>query len=298
MPFRSLVISSPVCISTKNNQLVIKMDNSRSVPVEDIQAVLLENQNTTISVYSLRKLTESGVTVYICDEKHLPSAVIIPFYQHSRNVAVMRLQENLTIPQQKKLWKQIVVAKIMNQARCLKLTGNLGFEHLEYLAKTVNSGDTHNVEAVAAGYYFKMLFGKSFNRSVDDTRNAALNYGYAIMRGLVARFLSGYGFLPMKGIHHNSEQNSFNLADDFMEPLRPVVDLYVAGTVRDGELLTPEIKHGLFNLLNVDILSNAQCHSLSYATERMVQSFLRCCQKTTTTLYLPELVKLRQHKYE
>ena len=112
MPFRSLVISSPVCISTKNNQLVIKMDNSRSVPVEDIQAVLLENQNTTISVYSLRKLTASGVTVYICDEKHLPSAVIIPFYQHSRNVAVMRLQENLTIPQQKKLWKQIVVAKL------------------------------------------------------------------------------------------------------------------------------------------------------------------------------------------
>ncbi len=298
MPFRSLVISSPVCISTKNNQLVIKMDNSRSVPVEDIQAVLLENQNTTISVYSLRKLTESGVTVYICDEKHLPSAVIIPFYQHSRNVAVMRLQENLTIPQQKKLWKQIVVAKIMNQARCLKLTGNLGFEHLEYLAKTVNSGDTHNVEAVAAGYYFKMLFGKDFIRHGDDTRNAALNYGYAIMRGLVARLLSGYGFLPMKGIHHSSEQNSFNLADDFMEPLRPVVDLYVAGTMRDGELLTPEIKHGLFNLLNVDVISGTQLHSLNYATERMIHSFLRCCQKSSEELYLPELVKLHQHQYE
>ena len=298
MPFRSLVISSPGFIRTKNNQLVIQTDYSRSVPIEDIQAVLLENQNTILSVYSLQKLTDSGVTVYICDERHLPSAVIVPFYQHSRNVAVMRLQENLTVPQKKNLWKQIVVSKILNQARCLKLTGNAGFEHLEYLAKTVNSGDTHNVEAVAAGYYFKMLFGKSFNRNGDDTRNAALNYGYAIMRGLVARLLSGYGFLPMKGIHHSSEQNSFNLADDFMEPLRPVVDLYVAETVSDGELLTPETKHGLFNLLNVDVISNTQFHSLNYATERMVQSFLRYCQKTTAVLYLPELVKLHQHKYE
>ena len=248
--------------------MVIQTENSRVIPIEDIQAVLLENQNTVISVYSLRKLIESNVAVYICDEKHLPSAVIIPFYQHSRNVGIMRLQEKLTVPQKKKLWKQIVVAKILNQARCLKLTGVAGFEHLEHLAKTVNSGDTHNVEAVAASYYFKQLFGKNFNRSGDDTRNAALNYGYAIMRGLVARLLSGYGFLPMKGIHHSSEQNSFNLADDFMEPFRPVVDLYVAGTMKDGDLLTPEIKRELFNLLNVDVL------------------------------YLPELVKLCQHKYE
>ena len=298
MPFRSLVISSSASITTKNNQLVIKTDDSHSVPIEDIQAILLENQNSVISVYSLQKLIASGVTVYICDEKHLPSAVFIPFYQHSRNVAVMRSQENLTAPQKKKIWQQIVVAKIMNQARCLELIGNEGFEHLEYLAKTVNSGDTHNVEAVAANYYFKMLFGKDFNRSGDDTRNAALNYGYAIMRGLVARLLTGYGVLPMKGIHHSSEQNSFNLAYDFMEPLRPVVDLFVAETVRNGELLTPEIKHCLFNLLNVDVISNSQLHSLNYATERMIQSFLRYCHKTTAVLYLPELIKLRQHKYE
>ena len=154
------------------------------------------------------------------------------------------------------------------------------------------------IPSIFCGMNLILAFGMNFNRSGDDTRNAALNYGYAIMRGLVARLLSGYGFLPMKGIHHSNEQNSFNLADDFMEPLRPVVDLYVAENVREGEELTPEIKHGLFNLLNVDVVSGAQHHSLNYATERMIHSFLRCCQKFTTELCLPELVKLRQHKYE
>lgn len=299
MAFRSLVITTPAHIHTKNNQLVIRNERDRSVPIEDIQAIMLENQQTSISIFSLQKLVKSGVTVYICDEKHLPSAVIIPFFQHSRNVAVMRLQEKLSVPRKKGLWKQIVVAKILNQARCLKLQdNNIGFEYLTYLAKTVNSGDTRNVEAVAANYYFKMLFGRSFSRSGDDTRNAALNYGYAIMRGLVARLLSGYGFLPMKGIHHCNEQNSFNLADDFMEPLRPVVDLYVVENVKEGDALSLEIKHELFNLLNVDVISDCQTHSLNYAIERTVHSFLRCCQNFTSELSLPELVKLHQHRYE
>ena len=299
MAFRSLVITTPAYIHTKNNQLVVRNERDHTVPIEDIQAILLENQQTSVSIFSLQKLIKYGVTVYICDEKHLPSAVIIPFYQHSRNVAVMRLQEKLSVPQKKGLWKQIVVAKILNQARCLKLQNNvIGSEHLIYLSKTVNSGDTHNVEAVAANYYFKMLFGRNFSRSGDDTRNAALNYGYAVMRGLVARLLSGYGFLPMKGLHHSSEQNSFNLADDFMEPLRPVVDLYVAENVREGEAISPEIKHALFNLLNVDMISDSQIHSLNYATERMVHSFLRCCQNFSSELSLPELAKLHQHRYE
>ena len=298
MAFRSLVITTPSYIHIKNNQLVIQNESEHTVPVEDIQALLFENQRVAVSIYSLQKLAENGVTVFVCDDKHLPCAVILPFCQHSRNVAVMRLQEKLSVPQKKKIWKQIVTAKILNQARCLRVKKLAGFERLEYLAKTVNSGDTKNVEAVAASYYFKMLFGKNFNRSGDDTRNAALNYGYAIMRGLVARLLSGYGFLPMKGIHHCSEQNSFNLADDFMEPLRPVVDLYVVDNIMDGDLLIPEKKHEIFNLLNVNVVSGGQFHSLNYATERMVQSFLRCCQHASTELLLPGLVRLCQHKYE
>lgn len=299
MGYRNLMIESIASLTIKNEQLLITTNKTHSVPIEDINSVLIENRQTTISMGTLAKLSQNGVTVYICDDKHTPCGIMVPFAQHSRNTGVIKLQESLTVPTKKQLWQQIVKAKIANQAKCLEFLDKPNNAlHLEALAKTVLSGDTTNVEATAANYYFKHLFATEFRRSnEDDSRNGFLNYGYAILRGHIARLIASYGFLPMKGLHHKSELNAYNLADDFLEPFRPVVDLYTARLANYSEL-TPRDKRGLYNLLNVDMLSGKQVHSVSYAAERLMQSFTRCCQKTSKELLLPSLVDLKQHTYE
>lgn len=300
MAYRNLMISSEAFLKVKNKQLLINTDTLHSIPIEDLNSVLIENYQSTINIATLVCLAKDGVTVYICDQKHIPCAVLMPFAQNSRNYGMIKLQESLTLPMQKQLWQQIVKAKINNQSKCLELNGFI--EEANYLIKLipkVNSGDTNNIEAVAAASYFKSLFGENFiRRNDEDYRNAALNYGYAIIRGHIARLIVSYGFLPMKGIHHKSELNAYNLADDFLEPFRPIVDLFVAQNQQTCFQLPTPIKQKLYNLLNVDICITHQMHSATYAAEKMIQSFSRCCQKTTKELILPELVPLRQHTYE
>lgn len=300
MAYRNLLIESSANLRCRKEQLIVTTDGEHSIPIEDISSIVLENNQSTITAAALSKLSQNGVSVFVCDEKHLPCAVLTSFAQHSRNLSVVRMQEALSLPVQKRLWQQVVQAKINNQAECLLLCGNeKGAIYLQGLAKTVVSGDTKNVEAIAANYYFKNLFGKEFSRGDDaDGRNSALNYGYAVLRGHIARLLASYGFLPMHGIHHCSEQNSFNLADDFIEPFRAVVDLYVVQNVSCSDSLLPVNKRNIYNLLNMDMLSGGQKHSVAYAAERLVQSFTRCCQKTTKELMLPKLVALKQHSYE
>lgn len=300
MAYRNLMIASNAQLKTENEQLLITTDATHRVPIEDINSVLIENRQSTITIATLAKLAQDGVTVYVCDEKHTPCAIMMPFAQNSRQYAMLKLQESISLPMQKQLWQQIVKSKISNQAKCLELNGFVAdAKNLLSLAKSVVSGDAKNVEAVAAANYFKTLFGKNFFRSDEkDMRNAALNYGYAIIRGHIARLIASYGFLPMKGIHHCSELNAYNLADDFIEPFRPVVDLLVAKELQSITNLTPKIKQKLYNLLNVDINIASQMHSVAYAAEKMIQSYTRCCQKSTKELVLPKLVALRQHTYE
>ena len=193
---------------------------------------------------------------------------------------------------------QNVTAKIDNQAECLALCGKTqeaAFLHSR--ARAVTSGDKDNLEAAAAAYYFPALFGTGFTRSADDGRNAALNYGYAILRGYAARCAAVYGLLPWEGLHHCSQLNQYNLADDLMEPFRPVVDLYVAANVDEARTLAPALKHALFGLMNADILSGGQHHSVAYAMERLVQS-LRTGMEKGGALALPKLLAWQPHGYE
>lgn len=300
MAYRNLMIASNAQLKIKNEQLLIKTDTTHSVPIEDINSVLVENHQSTITIATLAKLVQDGVTIFVCDEKHTPCAIMMPFAQNARQYGVVKLQESLSLPLQKQLWQQIVKYKINNQAICLEFNKQDNTaQQLRSLAKKVTSGDSNNTEAVAAAVYFKALFGPDFIRSNDDDlRNAALNYGYAIIRGHIARLIASCGFLPMKGIHHKSELNAYNLADDFIEPFRPVVDLFVAQEAQAFEALTPQLKQKLYNLLNMDIKIAQQNHSVAYAAEKMIQSFSRCCQKTSKELLLPTLVALRQHTYE
>lgn len=241
-------------------------------------------------------IAKNGTIVFLCDEKHIPCSITLPLAQHSRQLEVTRVQFAWTQSERNRWWQQLVKAKIQNQAECLALCGICDVAAvLHSQAVAVSRGDKENREATAAALYFSSLFGKGFTRNEDmDGRNAALNYGYAILRGCMARCLAVYGFIPWLGLHHSSTLNAWNLADDMMEPYRPVVDLFVASQIGEEAALDTKLKSCLFNLLNMDILSGKQRYSVAYAMERQVQS-LRGGSKE---LCLPCLVPLQQHRYE
>jgi len=299
MAYRNIVIESPASISLRNSQLIIRTDREHSVAVEDISALLIENRQSNITSAALSRLGQGGCAVFVCDERHMPCAVALPYAQHSRHLSVVRAQLAMPEPLKKQLWKSIVVAKIRNQSACLRLMGHEAeASHLLALSGRVRSGDADNTEATAAMKYFPALFYPGFSRGADNGFNAALNYGYAILRGALARQIAVYGFLPAFGLHHCSELNAFNLADDLIEPFRPLVDLLTATAFERDTPLSPENKRLLFNCLNLDLLSGAQRHSAAYAMERLVKSLSRSILDSEPRLILPELVELKQHSYE
>ena len=299
MAFRNIIIENPAQIRVGSDQLIVQTDRAHSLPMEDISALLLESERSTITTAALSRLGQCGCTVYVCDEKHMPCAVLTPYQQHSRSLSALRLQLDATEPRKKQLWQAIVKAKLSNQALCLRLCDAADVAgSLLSLSSRVRSGDSDNAEATGAQMYFPALFGSGFTRSQDCGINAALNYGYAILRGAMARQLAVYGFLPTFGLHHRSTLNSFNLADDLMEPFRPVVDRLVYVAFQQIDTLTPPVKRELFNCLNLDILSGAQHHSVAYAMERLVQSLGRSLEDSSNPLILPQLLELKQHRYE
>lgn len=299
MAFRNVIIENPAKLTVRHNQLVVCTDREHGLPIEDLSAVLLESNHSTITTAALSRLGQSGCAVFVCDEKHLPCAVLLPFAQHSRSLVSASNQLGASLPLKKRLWEQIIKSKIRNQSQCLHFCGlESDADHLLSLLPRVRSGDPENVEATAAQHYFPSLFWGGFIRTEENASNAALNYGYAILRGCMARFLAVYGFLPSFGIHHHSALNSFNLADDFMEPFRPVVDLIVARMELQDKGLAPKTKRELFNCLNLDVLSGGQHHSVSYAMERLVKSYGRSLEEGSPELCLPELLEGAPHRYE
>lgn len=301
MGFRNAMVMGDVELVLKQCRMTEKHGNGPAIPVEDLDTVLIESRKSSVSTALLAALAKQGTALFVCNEKHMPSAVLLPFHQHSRQSEVMHAQLALTKPTQKRMWQQIVQAKIRNQALCMQLqTNEPAALYLNNTAKAVRSGDEGNTEATAAAYYFPRLFGKGFTRSDDnDTRNAALNYGYAVLRGCVARSLAVHGFLPAFGIHHRSMQNQFNLADDFIEPFRPLVDLFVARTVEKAdEEFTPQLRRQLYNLVNYNLKLNNKLYSASYAIELTVQGLHALCLGRADKLNLPTLVELEQHGYE
>ena len=299
MEFRAIFIANQAQLSVRREQLVIRQAQEVTVPMEDITSLLLESQAVTISSAALQKLAEYGVTVYICDEKHLPAALLLPVNRHSRQLKVLKGQIAMTKPVQKRLWQSVVMAKIRNQARCLELLSRPEGGDLLELARSVRSGDPDNCEASAAVQYFPALFGQGFTRDTGCLTNAALNYGYAILRGAVARNLAVHGIEPCLGIFHHSELNQFNLADDLMEPYRPLVDLYVASQVNDEERnLTPKMKQNLFNLTNYMVRQNGKRYRMISAVGRMTESFARVLAQPSSSLELPELIPLESYRYE
>lgn len=298
MEFRSVFISNSAHLSVCKGQLVIRQEKEISIPMEDLSSLLIESRAVTITAAAVQELADHGVTVYFCDTTHLPAALVLPINQNCRQLKQLKAQIALSLPTQKHMWREIVSAKIRNQALCLKLLGISGYEDLLYMARSVRPGDPDNLEASAAASYFPLLFGAGFTRGEDSIQNSCLNYGYAILRGAVARNLAIRGAEPCLGIFHHSEVNQFNLADDLMEPYRPLVDLFTASRIPDGTQMTPPVKQQLFNLSNYIILQNGKKYKAISAVGRMTDSFIRILHKQGRELELPELLPLQEYHYE
>lgn len=300
MGYRNIVVRNPAKISVRNRQLIICTDKEYPVPIEDISSIMLENKQITVTTAALSSLGQNGCAVFVCDDKHLPCSVLEPYAQHSRELKTTRAQLESTQPFKKRLWQSIVKSKITNQAICLELTGkNDSASGLKAMSDEVKSGDSGNIEAAAARRYFVNAVSSEFTRDAEDIPiNAFLNYGYAIIRGYISKEIPMNGLLPSIGLHHHSELNNFNLADDIIEPYRPIVDLFVFSILFDETELSPRTKQLLFNVLDLDIEITGKKYTVSRAIELTVQSLATSFKEKENKLLLPKLVNLNQHSYE
>lgn len=303
MVWRSVVISQPAKLKREHFSLVIEQAQSARVPFEDIAVIVLNNREITLTHPVLSACAEYGIGLYSTGDNHQPNGVLLPFLSHSRATRMMRLQLNLDKPQAKRAWAEIVKSKIRNQANCLSLAKQGDAERLESYANRVRSGDVENMEAQASSYYFPQLFGKGFHRAQDAWVNAALDYGYAIVRGAIARGLIAHGFQPNIGLFHRSEQNAFNLADDIIEPYRALIDLHVFTHINPHASkeveLTPTDKVALVAMLNVDVRMPRGNTSVLNSIEQTVESLVRLFEGADeSVLELPSLIGLGQHVFE
>lgn len=303
MVWRSVVVSQPAKLRREHYSLVVEQAQAARVPFEDIAVIVLNHREITLTHPVLSACGEYGIGLFSTGENHQPNGVFTPFLSHSRATRMLRLQLDIDRPRAKRAWAAIVKAKIANQAACLTLAGREGADRLQSYARRVRSGDTGRMEAQAAAYYFPQLFGRGFDRSQESWVNSALDYGYAVMRGAIARGLVAHGLLPSVGLFHSSEQNAFNLADDLIEPFRPLVDLHVIKHLRpvgaESKALSPSDKVALVALLNVDVRMPRGEMTVLSAIEQATEALVRLFDGgTEAVLELPRLFGLRQHRIE
>lgn len=289
---RTIEISrEPAHLSVQRSQLTIQRNGETvgSIPCEDIATVVVDHNQVTYTQSALASLAESGATVVVCGRDHLPAAMLVPLADHSEVVWRIREQMAVGVPLGKQLWKQLVQAKIRGQA------ANLGQDcparrKLLDMASQVRSGDPTNREAQAARVYWThWLPDQPFRRDPDAVGiNSFLNYGYAVVRASIARALVAAGLLPAIGIHHCNRGNAFCLADDLIEPIRPLVDqrvrtLHLAGY----QDLNQETKAYLLEILGTRVRTGNGTGPLMVGLQYMVGSLTRCYQGETKVLEIP-----------
>lgn len=238
MAKQTLVFTSAVNLSVKNDQLLIVYEDDEGHPVyrafEEIKMVMIDNHSVHITIPLLLKLEEYNIAVVICDSRHYPKTMMMDLVSNATQTKSFRKQIEANEPMKKKMWKQIVEAKIKNQMLLLKKTG-LRHTLLQKYHANVKSGDTTNREAAAANVYWDEMFGRHFIRDrYGEAPNNLLNYGYSLLRAYTARALMNSGLLPTIGIFHRNYYDSYPLADDVMEPYRPMVDEVVSTMFKNG----------------------------------------------------------------
>ena len=289
---RTLVFSNPICLSLKNSQLVLSYkddpDNKLTIPIDDIGVVIIEHQQVSITIPLMNALVEGNVQVVVCNDHGMPSAMLQAFEGNNLQGENLRNQISVGEVLKKQLWKQIIEAKIKNQAALLNKVGKKG-DILKQYYQNVKSGDTDNREGIAARIYFSQLFGESFlrDRNIPGI-NTLLNYGYTILRAATARALVSSGLLPAIGIFHHNRSNAFPLADDMMEPYRPYVDEIVYELAMQGkQCLTKDVKAELIQVLYADTQFSKVTRPLSAGLTLTSSSLSKCFAKEQTKLSLP-----------
>jgi len=295
---RTLFFGNPAYLSTKNEQLVIsypdKNQETKTVSIEDIGVIVMENQQITITNGLLEKLTNNNVALINCDQYHLPIGLLMPLNGHTEQSERFKNQINASIPLKKNLWQQTITAKIMNQAGLLKEKG-IPCRKMELWAKEVTSGDALNHESRAAVFYWQNLIKvENFTRGQKGIApNNLLNYGYAILRAITARAIVSSGMLPTLGIFHRNKYNAYCLADDIMEPYRPYVDLivcHIMETEDSYDELTIEIKKQLLSVGTIDVFIDGKNSPLMVAMSRTTNSLHQCFEGSARKILYPNYV--------
>lgn len=294
---RTLCFTNPAYLSLKNSQLVIKLpevetnsslpesfraETIKTIPIEDIGVVVLDNKRITITQGVLEALLENNCAVITCNDSHLPVGMHLPLVGNTTQTERMRFQIEASLPLKKQLWQQTISAKIQNQAAVLKQMRGTEVRNMLKWASEVKSGDSENLEARAAVYYWQNAFPmiENFTRSREGVSpNNLLNYGYAILRAIVARALVSSGLLTTLGIHHRNKYNAYCLADDIMEPYRPYVDRLVMqlyDKYPNCEELTKELKAELLQIPVLDVVISGKKSPLMIAVSTTTSSLQKC----------------------
>lgn len=294
---KTLYFGNPTYLSLRNKQLVIKLpevekndkfplelkkQSKRTIPIEDIGVIILDNKQITITQGLIEALLENNSALITCDSSRMPVGLMLPLSGNKTQSERFRCQINASVPLKKQLWQQTVQSKIINQAYVLSNKNNSVVKNMRVWASNVKSDDSENYEARAAVYYWSNLFLEieGFTRYREGIPpNNLLNYGYAILRAVVARSLVASGLLPTFGIHHRNKYNAYCLADDIMEPYRPFVDKLVCDIMIDTpnvEELTQDIKYKLLNIPVLDVILGGKRSPLMIAVGQTTASLYNC----------------------
>lgn len=295
---RTLYLGNPAYLKTKDEQLVIEMQDTgetKTAPIEDIGILILDHQQITITQAVLAKLLANNTAIITCDNTHHPVGMQLSLDGHTLQSQKFKAQLEASVPLKKQLWQQTIAAKITNQANLLQHE-RMETKYMMNLSQNVKSGDSNNCEARAAVYYWKNIFPEflQFRRErYGPPPNNLLNYGYAILRAIVARALVCSGLLPTLGIHHRNQYNAYCLADDIMEPYRPFVDKVVCHIITmNGNFLemTPVMKKQLLEIPAMDVMIDGQKSPLMNAVQRTTASLAKCFESGSRKILYPELV--------
>lgn len=295
---RTLLFCNPAHLSTSKNQLVVNYPNGtdkKILPIEDIGVVLLEHPQITISHTLISKLLGNQAALITCDAQHLPQGLMLNLNTHHKQLVGMTAQLAASDSLKGRLWKQTIKFKIDNQAALLA-QNNIPEANMRRWAGKVENGDPQNLEGRAAAYYWKSLFTdhiQNFRRGrYRGEPNNLLNYGYAILRASTARALMISGLLPTIGYHHHNQYNSYNLADDVMEPYRPFVDQLVLELIRTEEdytELTPALKQKLLQVPVLDVEINGKTSPLMLALQQTAASLQKCYAREIKEIKFPSI---------
>lgn len=307
---KTLCFSNPIYLSLRNEQLVLhlpgveanenlpevmKKEAERTIPIEDIGVVILDNRRITVTSGVLDTLLENNCAVITCDSKSMPVGLLLPLCGHKTQNERFRSQLDSSLPLRKQLWQQTVKQKILNQECVLRSNTEKETRCMCVWSNDVRSGDPDNLEARAAAYYWRNLFldFPDFVRDREGTPpNNLLNYGYAILRAVIARSLVGSGLLPTLGIHHHNRYNAYCLADDIMEPYRPYVDQLVIDILHrfdDVSSLSKELKMELLSIPMIDVVVNGKRSPLMIAAQQTTASLAKCFSGETRRISYPEM---------